>query len=318
MSIEALAWAFKQTVTPAAKKFVLVAIADNADTYGICWPSYRHLSEKTGLDRRSVMRHCKDLVKDGVIEKAGQIRGDGSDTSNAYRLPIKETITDHPLSFLFKGEGVTDCHPGVTDCHPGVTDRHSGGDGLSLHEPSSNRHLTEKEKKPLSRDEFLREIDRGFNGGSFAEWPHLTETEIVNAAQACLDFYGAKGEWPAGEPVPVLRHWIRGGVKKGTIRKAPCEPKKEGLAGGSAGREPENPLQPWHERIRPLVGDGSFRSWIRPLHWNGNGKLCAPSRFVADHVRNNFRAQIETALPGVEIVHLPYQPQPEKETVNAH
>ena len=315
MSIEAVALAFKQPISPSAKKFVLVALADNADTYGICFPSYRHIMKKTSLTRAAVIRNCAALVKEGVIEKAGRIRGDGSDTSNAYRLPIVEgCIDDHPLSPLFKSEGVYEIDPPVYEKHPGVSESDPGGVPDAPREASSNHHLTEKIKKPLARDEFLRVINGAYHKGAFDDFK-LEESTVAIEANNVWDHWSAKGEWPGGDPVSVARNWIRNGLSKNKIRR---EPKDRGSASeGCERKEPSNPVQPWHERIRSKVGEAVFRSWIRPLHWNGNGTLQAPTKFHADWVSNHYRDEIADVLPNVAILHQPYQPTEEKEASHA-
>lgn len=295
MSIEAVAWAFKQPITPVAKKFVLVALADNADTYGICFPSHRHIQKKTGLSRGSVINHISALVKEGVIESAARIRGDGSDTSNAYRLPIIEgCIDDHPLSPLFKRGGVQNLYPPVQDLHPPVQNLDGGSAKLVPHEPSFNHQLTKKEKKALTRAEFLREIDRGYQASAFDAFDWLTESEVKIQADACLDFYGAKDEWPAGDPVTVLRHWIRGGVSSGKIRKASTSAP---ISNKQTAAELEQELsEGWQKVLFKELGADAYKSWIAPLKFDGE-RLIAPSRFSKDWITTNYQQEIKTAFP---------------------
>lgn len=298
MSIEAVAWAFKQPVKPAAKKFVLVALADNADTYGICFPSYRHIQKKTGISRRSIIEHCNSLVKDGVIKRAGRIRGDGSDTSNAYRLPIVEgCIDDHPLSSLFKGEGVQISHPPVQEMHPPVQKSHSGGAEVAPREPSFNRQLTEREREPLTRENFLRGVNKGFHDGGFSEeFDHLKESEIQNQAAECWDRWG--DDLKGRDPVMILRSWLRKGIALKTVRKAPAEKALQ----ESKPIEPERPLQPWQERIRPKVGDAAFRSWFMDMTLEGD-RLIAPTRFHMESVRERFHDEIIAACGDIHYFH---------------
>lgn len=229
MSIEAVAWAFKQPITPAAKKFVLVALADNADHYGISFPSYKHLQQKTSLTRPAVINNIKALVKDGIIEKAGRIRGNGSDTSNAYKLPIIEgCIDDHPLSGLFKSGGVNEVYPPVNEVYPPVNEIYPGGKGDIPLEASLNHHLIKREREPLTREEFLRGVSSGFQKGKFSgEFNHLTENEISNQAAECWDRWGdnLKGR----DPVLILRTWLRKGMALGTVR-TPVKSAKGGNA----------------------------------------------------------------------------------------
>lgn len=219
MSIEAVAWAFKQDVTPAAKKFVLVAICDNADQHGFCFPSYTHIQQKTSLSRRAVIDNINSLVFEGFLDKAPRIRATGSQSTNAYLIPaLANAMDDHPLRSLFEKGGAGDAPHPVQEMHPP-----GAGDA-----PHINHQYNPKEKKgAATRTDFLREIDKGLQDGEFNTFDHLSESEIKFAAEACLDFWGAKGEWPAGDPVAVVRHWIRGGMKKGKIRKRDQYPPME-------------------------------------------------------------------------------------------
>ena len=90
MSIQALAAVRNLTrdltfVEPR-NRFVLYALADYADGNGIAWPSFNTLSEWTGYTRRSIMRSIAELDEEGFISVAVRTRGNGSFTSNVYRL----------------------------------------------------------------------------------------------------------------------------------------------------------------------------------------------------------------------------------------
>jgi len=307
MSIEAIAWAFKQPVSPSAKKFVLVALADNADTYGICFPSYRHIEKKTALTKRAIINNINALVNEGVIQRAGRIRSDGSDTSNAYRLPIVDGCIDgHPLSSLFIGEGVNEIHSPVQEMHPPMNEIHSGGEPSAPREPSLNRQLTEREREPLTRQEFLRGVNKGFQDGGFGEeFGHLTESEIARQAAECWDRWG--GNLKGRDPVMILRTWLRKGISLKTVRKAPPETAQQESA---KSKEPDTPLQDWHEKARKVLGEAVFRSWIRPLHHDGNGTVYAPSKFIADWCNQHYHRDITGIVGNVQIIH---QPEKEKE-----
>lgn len=295
MSIDAISWAFKQNVKPAAKKFVLVALADNADQYGICFPSYNHIAEKTGLSRRSVIENCKALVKDGIIQKSGRNRANQSTTSNAYLLPFTDDcIDDHPLSVLFKWEGAADALPPVQELHPPVQELHPPSAGAAPLEPSYNHHITKDKKIPLTRFSFCREISVAFKTETIGdEFDHLKEIEIVNAAGACCDWLEINLKYPdEGKAVCQLRTWLRKGMRTGAIRKAPKAAK------GCKEDNSMPDLPKWQQEAlsEGIFEIGEFRSWIAPLVWNGNGKLYAPTNFHAKTVDERYRAQIERAL----------------------
>lgn len=307
MSVDAISWAFRQNVKPAAKKFVLIALADNADQYGICFPSYKHVQEKTGLSRRAVIDNCKSLIADGLIQKATRERWNNSSTSNAYLLPISnESLVNHPLVSLFEG-GAGDAPPLVQEMHPPSAGDAPPSAGDAPLEPSYNHHITKKEKKALTRNEFLREIDKGYTANSFEQFGWLTETEIKSEAEACLDFYGAKDEWPAGDPIIVVRHWLRQGIKVGSIRSKPKE--------SQARQVDQETLQPWQEKAKVILGDKIYRSWVHPLKFDGTNELIAPNKFAAEHLQSNFYRELSEAVG--RDVYITYQKQKETELCQA-
>lgn len=78
-------------------KLVAVILADHADSEGICFPSYRKIAERSGLDERSVRRHVKALIEMGVVSKlrTGTIKRTEGRTiriSNAYRIHASKLV----------------------------------------------------------------------------------------------------------------------------------------------------------------------------------------------------------------------------------
>jgi hypothetical protein len=72
VSVEASAWAWRQKL-PAARKVVLLALADHSDKAGVSWPSLETLQEKCGVGRASVYRALADFKEaDWLIEEGGK------------------------------------------------------------------------------------------------------------------------------------------------------------------------------------------------------------------------------------------------------
>lgn len=74
-----------------AIKLVAIILADHADSDGICWPSYRRISERANMDERTVRRHVKELINLGILTKlrTGSLtKKDGQilRITNAYRV----------------------------------------------------------------------------------------------------------------------------------------------------------------------------------------------------------------------------------------
>ena len=110
----------KCKVGSAARKLVLLKLADNANDNAECWPSYKHIADHCEINRRSVMRHINQLALDGFLTKQYR-KGIKGNTSNKYRITIpSDNLSPLPIQV------VTPCHQPsdtvsptlVTQCHP--------------------------------------------------------------------------------------------------------------------------------------------------------------------------------------------------------
>ena len=82
-----LAW--KAKVKSPGEKLVLVSLADQSNSDGVCWPGINHIAERTGLNRATVMRNIKRLESDGHLEKSKRTGGlGGGARSTIYQLTI--------------------------------------------------------------------------------------------------------------------------------------------------------------------------------------------------------------------------------------
>ena len=158
MSVEALSWAFQQDVTPAAKKLVLIALANRADEDGFCYPGYKRLSSQCSMARSTVILHVKALEEQGLITIYSQTRENGSDTSNLYKLSLN-------------GVGSEIRTP------PGPR---FGPPGSEIQTPIYE-HNIHTHSQPLTRQSFLREIDQERINGRFSA---QTDNESLIAIEA--------------------------------------------------------------------------------------------------------------------------------------
>ncbi|MGC9539959.1 helix-turn-helix domain-containing protein [Streptomyces sp. UG1] len=85
MSIEAMAWAFRQNIPKPGAKLVLLALCDFADEAWSCFPGQATLAEKTSQGERTVRRHLEWLEKEGFIVSRARF-SDGHRTSNRYTI----------------------------------------------------------------------------------------------------------------------------------------------------------------------------------------------------------------------------------------
>jgi len=78
-------WAWRQDL-PSTPKFILVALADTADDHGICWPSVPTVAAKCNVSIRTVQRIMRMLVARRKMVSEPRYRGNGSCSSNRYKL----------------------------------------------------------------------------------------------------------------------------------------------------------------------------------------------------------------------------------------
>jgi DNA-binding transcriptional MocR family regulator len=88
VSVQLIGWALDQEGLHHKDKFVLVALANraNSDT-GLCCPSLNRIADDTALSRSTVIRSLAALEDMGYIQKVSRHRENGSSTSNEYRFP---------------------------------------------------------------------------------------------------------------------------------------------------------------------------------------------------------------------------------------
>ena len=97
MSVKHIGLVLDHLKVKPSMKLVAIILADHADSEGVCFPSYRKIAERSGLDERSVRRHVKALIDMGVVSKlrTGTIKKTEGKTiriSNAYRIHASRLI----------------------------------------------------------------------------------------------------------------------------------------------------------------------------------------------------------------------------------
>ncbi len=121
MSNVAKNWSLRQDLKPVPK-LILLVLADTANDQGICWPSIATLAGKVGVTPRTVQRTIQLLVRRDLLTAEQRYRGDGSCSSNLYRLSLDsgdnvslspdcgDTTSRHER----RGSPVTSVTPGTT------------------------------------------------------------------------------------------------------------------------------------------------------------------------------------------------------------
>lgn len=87
-----------------AEKLVLLALCDNSNDEGVCWPSINTISRKCGLHRTNTMKAIDRLEKAGIIEVSNR-----EYTSNIYHIfPQKDggSSAALPVAPHYKGGSV--------------------------------------------------------------------------------------------------------------------------------------------------------------------------------------------------------------------
>jgi hypothetical protein len=85
LSIEAMAWAFRQDIPKPGAKLVLLALCDFADESWSCFPGQATLAARTSQGERTVRRHLEWLEEAGYIISRARF-SDGRRTSNRYTI----------------------------------------------------------------------------------------------------------------------------------------------------------------------------------------------------------------------------------------
>ena len=98
MSVEASAWALKQTTGSVAHKAVLLALADRASFEWTCYPSQKTIARETELGPRTVRRILADLEDRGFITREHRYRqnGDGGRHQRPDHTPLSGQIGRYP------------------------------------------------------------------------------------------------------------------------------------------------------------------------------------------------------------------------------
>lgn len=131
--------AFEAKIGNPARKLVLLKLADQANDNGLCWPSYATIASACEVDRRTVIRHIKQLEKDGFLRVEKTYNKDaGKNYSNRYHLTIANGVKKSLVS--------EDHHPSDKLSPPLVTKGHHPSVKLSpepINEPISIEPIIE-------------------------------------------------------------------------------------------------------------------------------------------------------------------------------
>lgn len=207
---------------PHTEKLVLLALADNANDEGDCWPSITTISRKCGMHRATVMRSITELENRRLVVRSGE-----AGKTNSYRLHPSQPATSSAQQPVAHDDGgsrtarlvpVAESDPTRRSLRPRTIIEPS-------FEPSLNR-----QKEALSADfgDFLQstypECDgkrswttATHNAGILVESGRATEVQLraaVEGYRAHRGHEGGKGAYSpqnffalVGEDLPWQRVW---------------------------------------------------------------------------------------------------------------
>lgn len=115
-------WAWEQPLPPVPK-LILMALADNADDHGYCWPKMKTIAAKCSTSERTIQRTIKTLLTAGMLKKDARFDANGRQVSNGYTLVLSYPDKLSPSADARAGEGDTLVTPGVTQLCRGEGDK---------------------------------------------------------------------------------------------------------------------------------------------------------------------------------------------------
>lgn len=104
MSIKQMTLVFNDESIKGNEKLLMLAIADNANDSGVCFPSWSTLMKKTSMSRNSLAKWLSELEGKKLLFRKQRNRKDGSKTSNKFLIyPYQnEASLDHEDLEIFE------------------------------------------------------------------------------------------------------------------------------------------------------------------------------------------------------------------------
>ena len=190
------ALAMRQQGLKPSTKIVLYWLADHHnETTGECFPSYSTLEAECEMHRATVMRHIDELVKLGLIERIKRTRANGSQTSNGYRLSLKNNLSQNAT-------------PPVANCDP-----HNLGN--ITYKKDNNKLLSTKDDNDLAlfEHEFWNDYPRKVGKkAAFKAWKRHIKNNKQEAPQIMLAYIDFTDQLEGKDEqfIPHLSTWING------------------------------------------------------------------------------------------------------------
>jgi hypothetical protein len=156
MSWQATAWAVRQKTGAAARKVLLLVLANYADEHGICWPTQATLKAETELSEDTIQRHSKVLVRLGLLKMSRRRRSSGTWKVIVYHLQMQPKAMPQNAVWA-KGSEHNENYPSAAvDTAPHSAASHTANTGAAT--PQALRHkpsLDKPSNKPSAEERRL-------------------------------------------------------------------------------------------------------------------------------------------------------------------
>lgn len=203
--IMSVVWGIPMTPT---QKLVLLALADNCNDMGECYPSILTICEKSGLSERGVQGAISEMEKMGLVNRfMRKGRSTLYTITPAGYAPPQEV---HPAPRA--PAPAPDAPPPPQEVHPTPAPRAPITVNEPSIEPSLNRHVVAGAKKSKGTripDDWV--LSKKLGEWAHAEKPHWSIDKIRSEAEAFKDYWlsvagarGIKQDWDA-----TWRNWVR-------------------------------------------------------------------------------------------------------------
>jgi len=227
MSVMLMTEAFKSAIQ-STHKFVLVALCDNANDQGECYPSLSTLCEKTSLSDRTVQKSLAWLEETGFIQ-----RRERSGRSNYFYIADPRTwFTPEeysPPNVVHPTPERGSPHPRILDTPPPNVGHPTPelGTGITIIEPSMNRQVNrvaEKRQRGTAMSPDWR-LPNEYAQWALTEYPQWSSKGVQQVGEKFRDYWlsggGVKKDWFA-----TWRNWCRNEQRMWSGRGVAAKPEK--------------------------------------------------------------------------------------------
>jgi len=215
MSVEAMAWAFRQKLEDSQIKLILLALCDHCDDDGMCWPSHERLADKASCSTKTVQRRLNDLEDLRLITRRRRARKTAIYQVHLHKTPMtgqrvhqtqpkaQDVAQKNPLKQHFDRTKSLDDR---TQLSPPNHQYKPSADSDSVRTESESAvpafSLTGGDGPPSKRDRKRCQMPEAWEpddrGVLFAKGKGFADERIRHMVQRCRDHHVSRGTMIAG------------------------------------------------------------------------------------------------------------------------